>query len=177
MQPEEPEPSQLLAVSVGLPRETHWRGQTIQTGIFESPIEGRVHVGPRGIEGDGQADLSVHGGIDKAVYAYDDSRYRRRLWSDSRSNRQQFHPSIRGTERARPVRSTGHPEMSRIRHPKNLATRPVPTSPALERHERIANPMRARTLAVELLALARSNTPRRAARNPSRPVAERHSCP
>jgi MOSC domain-containing protein YiiM len=73
MQPEEPEPSQLLAVSVGLPRETHWRGQTIQTGIFESPIEGRVHVGPRGIEGDGQADLSVHGGIDKAVYAYDDS--------------------------------------------------------------------------------------------------------
>ena len=73
MQPDEPEPAKLLAISVGLPRETNWRGQTIQTGIFKSPIEGRVGVGPHGIEGDGQADLSVHGGIDKAVYAYDDS--------------------------------------------------------------------------------------------------------
>ena len=73
MQSETPTPSQLLAVSVGRPRETHWRRQTIQTGIFKFPVEGRVHVGPRGIEGDGQADLSVHGGIDKAVYAYDDS--------------------------------------------------------------------------------------------------------
>lgn len=73
MQPDEPEPSKLLAISVGLPRETNWHGQTIQTGICKSPIEGRVEVGPHGIEGDGQADLSVHGGIDKAVYAYDDS--------------------------------------------------------------------------------------------------------
>jgi MOSC domain-containing protein YiiM len=73
MQPDEPEPSELLAISVGPPRETNWRGQTIQTGIFKAPIEGRVEVGPHGIEGDGQADLSVHGGIDKAVYAYDDS--------------------------------------------------------------------------------------------------------
>jgi MOSC domain-containing protein YiiM len=73
MQRGESEPSKLLAVSVGLPQETRWHGQTIQTGIFKSPIEGRVDVGPRGLAGDGQADLSVHGGIDKAVYAYDDS--------------------------------------------------------------------------------------------------------
>jgi len=60
MQPDEPEPSKLLAISVGLPRETNWHGQTIQTGIFKYPIEGRVGVGRLGIEGDGQADLSVH---------------------------------------------------------------------------------------------------------------------
>ncbi len=45
----------------------------MQTGIFKSPVDGRVEVGSHGIEGDGQADLSVHGGIDKAVYAYDES--------------------------------------------------------------------------------------------------------
>jgi len=73
MSPAEPNPSRLLAVSVGLPQETRWRGQKIRTGIFKSPIEGRARVGPLGIEGDGQADLSVHGGIDKAVYAFDDS--------------------------------------------------------------------------------------------------------
>ena len=67
------ERSQLLAVSVGLPQESRWRGQTVRTGIFKSPIEGSIRVGPQGIEGDGQADLSVHGGIDKAVYAYDES--------------------------------------------------------------------------------------------------------
>ena len=66
-------PSQLLAVSVGRPLEVHWRGDTIPTGIFKSPVDGRVRVGSRGIEGDGQADLSVHGGIDKAVYAFDES--------------------------------------------------------------------------------------------------------
>lgn len=66
-------PSQLLAVSVGLPRQAHWRGQRIHTGILKSPIQGRICVGPAGIEGDGQADLSVHGGIDKAVYAFDDA--------------------------------------------------------------------------------------------------------
>jgi MOSC domain-containing protein YiiM len=66
-------PSQLLAVSVGRPLAVHWRGDTIQTGIFKSPVDRRVGVGSRGIEGDGQADLSVHGGIDKAVYAFDES--------------------------------------------------------------------------------------------------------
>jgi 4-aminobutyrate aminotransferase-like enzyme/MOSC domain-containing protein YiiM len=75
-----PDPLQLLAVSLGLPEETRWRGQTIQSGIFKSPIEGRVSVGSLGIEGDGQADLSVHGGIDKAVYAYDESNTQ--YWRD-----------------------------------------------------------------------------------------------
>lgn len=45
MQRVPPDPLQLLAVSLGLPEETRWRGQTIQSGIFKSPIEGRVRIG------------------------------------------------------------------------------------------------------------------------------------
>ena len=45
MQPEEPQASKLLAISVGLPQEVQWREQTIETGIFKSPIEGRVYIG------------------------------------------------------------------------------------------------------------------------------------
>jgi MOSC domain-containing protein YiiM len=63
--------AELLAVSVGLPREASWRGEAVRTGIFKAPVSRRVAVGPHGIAGDGQADLAVHGGIDKAVYAYD----------------------------------------------------------------------------------------------------------
>lgn len=61
----------LIAVSVGKPREVTWQGKSLQTGIFKSPVRGRVSVGSLGLEGDGQADLEVHGGPDKAVYAYD----------------------------------------------------------------------------------------------------------
>lgn len=64
---------QLLAVCVGRPRTVDWRGESVRTGIFKQPVAGRVAVGPLGLEGDGQADLSVHGGPDKAVYAYDAS--------------------------------------------------------------------------------------------------------
>ena len=66
-------PARLLAISCGMPQAVRWRGQTLRTGIFKRPVEGRVEVRPHGLEGDGQADLSVHGGIDKAVYAYDDA--------------------------------------------------------------------------------------------------------
>lgn len=62
---------QLIAVSVGQPRDVTWQGKPLTTGIYKSPVRGRVAVGPLGLEGDGQADLSVHGGLDKAVYAYD----------------------------------------------------------------------------------------------------------
>lgn len=61
----------LIAVSVGKPREVTWQGKPLATGIFKSPVRGRVAVGSLGLEGDGQADLEVHGGPDKAVYAYD----------------------------------------------------------------------------------------------------------
>lgn len=63
----------LLAVCVGRPREIAWRGETVETAIFKAPVDGPVRVRRLGLEGDGQADRTVHGGVDKAVYAYDHS--------------------------------------------------------------------------------------------------------
>jgi MOSC domain-containing protein YiiM len=63
----------LRAVCVGRPRDVEWRGESLRTGIFKTPVAGRVFVGPEGLRGDGQADRSVHGGREKAVYAYDEA--------------------------------------------------------------------------------------------------------
>jgi len=60
----------VVSVNVGLPREVVWNGKTVRTGIFKSPVAGAVAVRGVNLEGDGQADLEVHGGPDKAVYAY-----------------------------------------------------------------------------------------------------------
>jgi MOSC domain-containing protein YiiM len=65
----------LLSVSVGRPREIQWRGETVLTSIFKDPVPGRVRVGWLNLEGDEQSDLSVHGGVDKAVYAYPGEHY------------------------------------------------------------------------------------------------------
>lgn len=65
----------IISVNVGLPRLVVWRGQTISTGIFKSPVEGRVRLRRLNLEGDRQSDLSVHGGPDKAVYAYPSEHY------------------------------------------------------------------------------------------------------
>jgi MOSC domain-containing protein YiiM len=65
----------LLSINVGLPREIDWRGRTVQTSIFKSPVSGRVRVSKLNLDGDQQSDLSVHGGIDKAVYAYPSEHY------------------------------------------------------------------------------------------------------
>src|SRR5450432_4797377 len=65
----------LLSVNVGLPRSVESRGRKIRTGIFKEPVLFRVHVGALNVDGDRQADLTVHGGPDKAVYAYDLSGY------------------------------------------------------------------------------------------------------
>jgi len=65
----------LLSVSVGLPREIEWKGKLIRTSIFKAPVPGRVRVSQLNLEGDQQSDLSVHGGIDKAVYAYPSEHY------------------------------------------------------------------------------------------------------
>lgn len=62
----------LLAVCVGQPRTIGERGsQPVRSGIGKRPADGAIAVGPMGLEGDGQADLVNHGGVDKAVYAYD----------------------------------------------------------------------------------------------------------
>ncbi len=65
----------LVSVNVGLPRETIWKGREVKTGIFKEPIEGPVMVRKLNLDGDGQADLSVHGGLDKAVYGYAAEHY------------------------------------------------------------------------------------------------------
>ena len=65
----------IVSLNVGLPRPVTWKGRRIMTGIFKEPIEGRVRLRPYYFEGDGQADLSVHGGPEKAVYAYPSEHY------------------------------------------------------------------------------------------------------
>ena len=65
----------IVSVNVGLPRPIQWRGRRIMTGIFKDPIEGRIQVRKLNLDGDGQADLSVHGGVDKAVYVYPSEHY------------------------------------------------------------------------------------------------------
>ena len=52
-----------------------WNGQVVETGIVKEPVNGPVMVRRLNLEGDAQADLSVHGGVDKAVYAYPSEHY------------------------------------------------------------------------------------------------------
>jgi MOSC domain-containing protein YiiM len=72
----------VLSVNVGLPREVSWRGGTVTTGIYKEPVAGRVAIRELNLDGDRQADLRVHGGRDKAVYAYPSEFYE--LWSRER---------------------------------------------------------------------------------------------
>jgi MOSC domain-containing protein YiiM len=65
----------LVSVNVGLPREVSWQGRIVTTGIFKEPIRGRTMVRTLNLDGDRQADLTVHGGVDKAVYAYPSEHY------------------------------------------------------------------------------------------------------
>jgi len=62
-------------VNVGLPREVEWRGRKVRTSIWKNPKKGRVEVARLNLAGDEQSDLSVHGGADKAVYAYPAEHY------------------------------------------------------------------------------------------------------
>lgn len=61
---------QVLSVNVGQPRAVFWKGRTVVTGIFKEPVAGRIAVRQLNLEGDRQADLTVHGGPEKAIYAY-----------------------------------------------------------------------------------------------------------
>jgi MOSC domain-containing protein YiiM len=60
----------VVSVNVGLPRTVRWKGRDVTTGIFKEPVEGRVPLERLNLDGDRQADLAVHGGPAKAVYAY-----------------------------------------------------------------------------------------------------------
>lgn len=65
----------LISINVGQPREVHWQGKTVTTGIFKEPVSGPVRLRPLNLEGDRQADLTVHGGVDKAIYIYPAEHY------------------------------------------------------------------------------------------------------
>jgi MOSC domain-containing protein YiiM len=65
----------LLSVNVSRPKTVATPDGTMRTGIYKEPVEGRVRVRRLNLEGDGQADLRAHGGVDKAVYAYPSEHY------------------------------------------------------------------------------------------------------
>jgi len=65
----------VVSVNVGLPRVHTWQGKFVRTGIFKDPVAGPVAIRQLNLDGDAQADLTVHGGRDKAVYAYPAEHY------------------------------------------------------------------------------------------------------
>lgn len=65
----------VVTLSVGRPREVEWEGERVLTSIYKEPVERRLRVSRLNVEGDEQADLTVHGGVDKAVYAYPSEHY------------------------------------------------------------------------------------------------------
>ena len=65
----------VISVNVGLPREVIFKGEVVTTGIFKEPVKGRVKLRNLNLDGDRQADLTGHGGIDKAIYAYPAEHY------------------------------------------------------------------------------------------------------
>ncbi|MBN3765277.1 MOSC domain-containing protein [Burkholderia sp. Ac-20365] len=68
--------ARLLSVNVGLPRDIEWKGRTVHTGIWKTPVQGRCFARRLGLDGDGQGDLGGHGGEQRAVLAYQIDSYR-----------------------------------------------------------------------------------------------------
>jgi MOSC domain-containing protein YiiM len=65
----------LVSVQVGRPRTVRWHGRSVSTGIYKEPVAGRIMLRRFNLDGDEQADLTVHGGRDKAVYVYPSEHY------------------------------------------------------------------------------------------------------
>ena len=65
----------VISLNVGRPRLLTWKGETFKTGIFKNPVAGRIMLRETNLDGDRQADLSVHGGPNKAVYGYASEHY------------------------------------------------------------------------------------------------------
>ena len=66
---------QLLSINVGLPRDVAWRGEKVHTAIWKQPVQGRIRVRRLNVEGDGQGDLTGHGGEHRAVMVYQMDAY------------------------------------------------------------------------------------------------------
>ena len=71
----------IMAVSVSQPIEFEFKGRTMRSSIFKQPVNGPVALGKTSLAGDGQANLDVHGGAHKAVYAYSHDHYA--WWSET----------------------------------------------------------------------------------------------
>ena len=65
----------VVSVNVGMPREVVWRDERVLTGIFKDPVGDPIPLRWMNLDGDAQADLTVHGGRDKAIYAYPHEHY------------------------------------------------------------------------------------------------------
>src|SRR6516162_4320658 len=65
----------LISVNCGMPRQDPWHGRSVTTSIYKQPVQGRVALRTLNLDGDRQADLSVHGGAAKAVYCYPLAHY------------------------------------------------------------------------------------------------------
>ncbi|MDI5962141.1 MOSC domain-containing protein [Streptantibioticus silvisoli] len=68
--------ARLVSVNVGLPQDVSWRGRTVRTGIWKSPVRGPRMVRRLNVDGDGQGDLAGHGGEMRAVMVYQLDSYR-----------------------------------------------------------------------------------------------------
>ena len=67
--------AKVISLNIGLPRTVYFLGQAVTTGIFKEPVRGSIKLRRLNLDGDKQADLTVHGGPDKAVYAYPAEHY------------------------------------------------------------------------------------------------------
>jgi MOSC domain-containing protein YiiM len=67
--------AKVISLNVALPRTVKFHGQAVTTGIFKEPVKGRIKLRKLNLDGDKQADLTVHGGPDKALYAYPAEHY------------------------------------------------------------------------------------------------------
>src|SRR3954447_21207835 len=67
--------ARLVSVNVGMPKDVPWRGKTVHTGIWKTPVVGPVMVRRLNIDGDGQGDLAGHGGEQRAVMVYQTESY------------------------------------------------------------------------------------------------------
>src|ERR1700744_5818177 len=68
--------ARLLSVNIGLPRDVTWKGRTVHTGVWKTPVHGRCQARRLNLDGDGQGDLRGHGGEHRAVFVYQIESYR-----------------------------------------------------------------------------------------------------